>query len=46
MITSTGNQQVKNITTLMKKAKARREQGLFVVEGKKMFSETPREWLH
>lgn len=46
MITSTGNQQVKNITMLMKKAKARREQGLFVVEGKKMFSETPREWLH
>lgn len=45
MITSTGNQQVKNITMLMKKAKARREQGLFVVEGKKMFSETPRQWL-
>lgn len=46
MITSTGNQQVKNIAMLMKKAKARREQGLFVVEGKKMFSEIPREWLH
>jgi TrmH family RNA methyltransferase len=45
MITSTGNQQVKNIALLSKKAKERKKQGLFVVEGKKMFSEAPKEWL-
>ena len=45
MITSTGNQQMKNLSLLMKKAKARNEQGLFVVEGRKMFSEVPAEWL-
>ena len=37
MITSSSNQQMKNITALMKKARERREQRLFVVEGKKMF---------
>lgn len=30
---------------MQKKGKARREQGLFVVEGRKMFAEAPREWL-
>jgi TrmH family RNA methyltransferase len=45
MITSTGNQQVKNIALLTKKAKERKNQGMFVVEGKKMFSEAPKEWL-
>ena len=45
MITSTGNQQVKNLMLLMKKAKARKEQGLFVVEGKKMIAEAPADWL-
>ena len=44
MITSNSNQQMKNLMLLMKKAKARNEQGLFVVEGKKMFSEVPAEW--
>ena len=39
MITSAGNAQLKNITQLMKKAKERKEQGLFVTEGKKMFFE-------
>ena len=29
MITSTSNQQMKNLTLLMKKAKARNEQGVF-----------------
>ena len=33
MITSTSNQQMKNLMLLMKKAKARKEQELFVVEG-------------
>lgn len=45
MITSSSNQQMKNITALMKKAKARKEQGLFVVEGRKMYEEVPAEWL-
>ena len=41
MITSTSNQQMKNLMLLMKKAKARKEQELFVVEGRKMFQEVP-----
>lgn len=45
MITSSSNQQMKNITALTKKAKERRTQGQFVVEGKKMFAEVPAEWL-
>lgn len=45
MITSSSNQQIKNIALLNKKSKARREQGLFVVEGRKMFQEAPREWI-
>lgn len=45
MITSSSNQQIKNITALMKKAKERRAQRLFVVEGKKMFTEVPSDWL-
>lgn len=36
---------MKKLSLLMKKAKERREQGLFVVEGIKMFCEAPREWL-
>lgn len=46
MITSSSNPQLKNIVQLNKKAKARREQGLFVVEGWKMYTEVPREQLH
>ena len=37
MITSAGNSQVKNVIQLNQKAKARREQGLFAAEGRKMF---------
>ena len=39
MITSVNNGQVKNIIQLNQKTKARREQGLFVAEGRKMFGE-------
>lgn len=46
MITSTANPQVKNILQLMKKSKARREQGLFVAEGAKMVSEAPADWIY
>ena len=45
MITSTSNQQMKTIVQLNKKSKARRELRAFVVEGIKMFRETPRELL-
>lgn len=43
MITSTANQQVKNIVQLTKKAKERRRQGVFLIEGIRMFRETPAE---
>ena len=36
MITSTGNNRVRSVSALAKKAKIRREQGLFIVEGAKM----------
>lgn len=45
MITSTGNQQMKNLTALMKKAKERKSQRCFVVEGLKMCMEAPRKWV-
>lgn len=45
MITSTSNQQVKNLLQLQKKGKSRREQQLFVVEGIRMFAEIPSEWI-
>lgn len=45
MITSTSNTQVKNIIQLQKTTKARKKQGLFVVEGWKMCTEMPQEWL-
>ena len=45
MITSTSNQQMKNLSLLMKKAKARNEQGIFIVEGQKMAEEIPAGWL-
>lgn len=45
MITSTANLQIKNLTKLLQKSKARREMGAFVVEGKKMFLETPSKMI-
>lgn len=42
MITSTSNPQVKNLQLLAKKARARNEQDVFLVEGMKMFQEAPR----
>ena len=43
MITSASNQQIKNISALIKKAKERRNQGCFVVEGRKMCLEAPKD---
>ena len=45
MITSTSNQQMKNLSALMKKSKERKEQSVFVVEGTKMVAEAPLEWV-
>lgn len=45
MITSTSNQQVKNLIQLKKKSKARKEQRLFLVEGIRMFGEAPKELI-
>ena len=45
MITSAQNTQVKNVIKLNQKAKARREQGLFIAEGRKMFLEAPDDWI-
>lgn len=42
MITSTANAQVKNLAQLIKKSKVRTEQGVYIVEGVKMFQEAPR----
>ena len=43
MITSLANSRVKNIIALIKKAKTRKEQGLFVVEGTRMVKEAPKD---
>lgn len=43
MITSTSNAQVKNLVQLKKKAKARRQQQIYVVEGIRMFREAPAD---
>ncbi|EET61120.1 putative RNA methyltransferase, TrmH family, group 3 [Marvinbryantia formatexigens DSM 14469] len=45
MINSTSNKQIKNLVQLLTKAKARREQGLFVAEGVRMYRETPKDDL-
>lgn len=45
MITSLQNNQVKNIIKLNQKAKARKDQGLFIAEGRKMFLEAPLSWI-
>ena len=45
MITSLQNSQVKNIIKLNQKAKARKDQGLFIAEGRKMFLEAPLSWI-
>lgn len=43
MITSTSNTQVKNLAQLKKKAKVRKAQNIYMVEGIKMFLEAPEE---
>ncbi len=43
MISSTANPRVKNIVSLQKKGKERRQQRLFVIEGRKLFEEVLRD---
>ena len=45
MITSTSNARVKELVQLQKKSKVRNEQGVFLVEGVKMYQEIPQEQL-
>lgn len=45
MITSTSNQQMKQLSALLKKAKERREKKAFVAEGTKMVAEAPQKQL-
>ncbi|MCM1184163.1 MAG: RNA methyltransferase [Roseburia sp.] len=45
MITSTTNKKVKELTALTQRAKARRETGLFIAEGTRMFWEAPKAWI-
>ena len=41
MITSAANKKVKNIAALLSRSRERKKQGVFVVEGIKMFTEAP-----
>ena len=43
MITSASNSRVKHIAALGKKARYRKETGLFLVEGPKMAAELPKD---
>ncbi len=45
MITSTSNPKVKYIAQLQKKRRLREEKGVFLIEGIRMFKETPRELI-
>jgi TrmH family RNA methyltransferase len=45
MISSASGKQVKRIIQLNKKAKFRRSEGVFVVEGPKMYEEVPKDWV-
>lgn len=45
MITSAGNPRVKRIRELASKSRARRKEGRFVIEGERIFADTPAEYL-
>lgn len=45
MITSASNKSIKNVQALLSKAKERKKQGVFVVEGPKMSFEAPYDWV-
>ena len=43
VITSTSNAKIKTIQNLIKKSKYRKEEKLFIIEGTRLFKETPKE---
>lgn len=45
MITSASNSRMKQLVQWKEKAKARREDGVFLAEGIKMFLEAPEDWI-
>lgn len=45
MITSTTNNRIKKLAALSQKAKLRRAEDVFLVEGPRMFAEAPRSWI-
>ncbi len=45
MITSVSNERVKHVAALQQKARQRREEGLFAVEGSRLFLETPESLI-
>lgn len=45
MITSVSNSQIKQVCAYVQKAKERRKDEVFVVEGAKMFEEAPVDWI-
>ena len=45
IITSSSNSRLKQIALLQKKSKVRKESGLFIEEGIRMFREIPKERL-
>ena len=44
-ITSVANQKVKKLTALQKKAKLRREEQTFIIEGERLFRDTPARFV-
>lgn len=45
MITSTANKRVRRLSQLVKKAKFRKEENVFITEGYRIFRETPKELI-
>ena len=45
MISSTSNSKVKRLVALSQKAKLRKDEGVFIVEGARMFREAPPQWI-
>ena len=44
-ITSASNPRVKRLTALGRKAKLRREERVFIIEGERLYTDTPRKYL-
>lgn len=45
MITSVNNAKIKHVAQLLQKSRVRREEKLFVIEGQRMFDETPNQLI-